>query len=72
MQILLRDGLLSDPKGWHPVEAVRRSMWWSRFEEKHVYKALEEMLRAKHLERRGGKNARLTGDVEVRLMQSLF
>ena len=71
LQILLRDGLLSD-QGWHPVEAVRRSMWSSRFEEKHVYKALEEMLRAKHLERRGGKNARLTGDVEVRLMQSLF
>jgi three-Cys-motif partner protein len=71
LKMLLRDGLLSDHE-WHTVNAVRRSMLASRFEESHVNKALGEMVDTKDLERQGGKTARLTGDVQIRLMQSLF
>src|SRR5207248_10287576 len=44
LKLLLRDGLLGDHE-WHTVEAVRRSMWSSSFEESHVNKALEVMLK---------------------------
>jgi hypothetical protein len=30
------------------------------------------MLNAGQIERQGGKNARLTGDVQIRLIESLF